>query len=270
MTISVQYVSDIHMEFRTAEQIPKLLKNIGADVLVLAGDIACISPEEDFSKFIALLTYYCTKYKYILHVAGNHEFYTTKRAITKNECMASIHLKLKAVTKTFPNYLYLNCDTVTLLINKKPYMFIGATLWTKVEPKDWLTVQNRMNDYSNIYINHGDKISKFNVMEMQKLHAKHKLFIKKSIDRASTVKIPAILCVHHCPILKTGKYESIIDQAYEVDMTPIIKKPVVAVLWGHIHEHYYKVIDGIIYSSNPKGYNNQRNTGFKDDSVIKV
>lgn len=265
----VQYISDIHEEFKSIDIVPKLLKNISADVLILAGDICAINIKEDFEKFIALLKYYCPKYKYIIHVAGNHEFYTTRTPVTKADCMDAVHRKFKALNKHFPNYLYLNCDTATLRINDKPYMFIGCTLWTKVQRANWEEVELQMNDYNHIYINKNITIDKLTVSDMQKLHAKHRLFIKKSIQQADTFGVSAILVTHHRPILDIGGHKDVLDQAYKVDMSDIIRPPVELSVSGHVHQFNDRVLNGVRYVTNPSGYPYQR-TGFKANFGITI
>lgn len=266
----IQYSSDIHLEFRSIDQVPKIFKNIGADVLILAGDICAINLPEDYAKFVALLTYYTPKYKYIIHVAGNHEYYATNDKIAKDLCMESVNRKLKAMTKMFPNYLYLNCDTVTLTISEKKYMFIGATLWTRVDLKDRLEVQNRMNDYDNIYMYKGNKCVKYTVADMQRLHSKHVTFIKKAVAIAANLKLHAVLITHHKPVgdtLETAR--TVLTQAYECDITDIVSSPVKLSIFGHTHQKYHKMNKNVLYVSNPLGYPGQH-TKFENDLGIAV
>lgn len=266
----IQYVSDVHLEFKSPDIIPKLLKNINADVLVLAGDICAMGIEEDFGKFIELIKYYSPRYKNIIHVAGNHEYYAAKKIITKLDCMDAINRKLKALSKTFKNYLFLNCDAITLQFDNKPYMFIGATLWAKIDEKDWKFVENNMNDYTHIYINRNNLPVRLTVAEMQKLHLKHKFFIKKAIEHAAEKNIPSIIITHHKSLGDTPEhYKTRLTQAYETDITALYKLPVRAVIWGHTHKHFLKEINGITYVSNPKGYPSQH-CGFKADLGIHV
>lgn len=268
MPIKIQYCSDLHLEFRDIVEIPKLLKNIDADVLILAGDISAINDKEDYNKFITFLTHYYPKYKYILHICGNHEFYSIAAQPQKSHCMDMVHKKLKHLNKTYPNYLYLNCDTVTLNINNSKYMFIGATLWTKIPLEKYDTIQNSMNDYNYIYINKNE-IVKFTVQEMQRLHNKHYMFIKKNIEIANNLNIPSILITHHKPISDETSYQSDINYAYESDITKIIKPIVKLVIYGHTHKHYNKIHNGILFVSNPKGYVGQH-TIFKPDLAITL
>ena len=263
--MKIQYVSDLHLEFRSVDQIPRLLKNINADVLILAGDISAVSYDVEYKKLITFLQYYCSKYKYVLAVSGNHEYYTNNS--TKENCMDAINQKLKILSKKFPNYLYLNCNTITLEINKKKYMFIGATLWTKIDIKNYKYVNSNMNDYNMIYVNKNNDIKGYTVHEMQYLHTRHKHFIKKALEKIPS-NTTVVLITHHKPILE-GENKDILNQAYEVDMSKVITPAVKVAIHGHTHSSYRKVINNTLYVSNPKGYPNER-TGFKDDAFIDV
>lgn len=270
MGVSLQFCSDLHLEFRTLYEIPKMLKNINADVLLLCGDIVTVNDKEDFDKFIKFLEYYSPRYKWILGVCGNHEsYYISKSPPLKSHCMDMVHKKLKLLNKTFSNYLYLNCDTITLTINNSQYMFIGATLWTKIPPEKYEKIQNTMNDYESIFINKNNEVTKFSVEYMQRLHNKHYTFIKKSIDAATKLNIPTILMTHHKPISDENSRQTEFTIAYEVDITKIIKPIVKLAIHGHTHKHYNKVHNGTQYVSNPKGYPNQH-TGFKPDLAITL
>lgn len=264
----VQYSSDLHIEFLSIDQIPKLFKNIGADVLVLAGDICAISNASDCAKFLAMLTYYTPKYKYVLMVAGNHEYYCTG-VPTKDDCMDAVNRKLKSLNKMYTNFTYLNCDIVTLQINKKPYVFIGATLWTKICIADRAAVQSKMNDYECIYTCKATGIEKFTVADMQKLHAKHVAFLKKTLLTLDK-KIPTVLITHHKPVGDTiGVKKTVLTQAYECDITDIVCAPVKVAIYGHTHVKYDKTINGIRYLSNPRGYPEQR-TKYENNGCVTI
>jgi predicted phosphodiesterase len=265
----VQYFSDIHLEFKNIDIIPKLLKNVNADVLVMAGDICPVNDEESRNKFKTLLEYVCKRYKYVMHVAGNHEYYTEKnQEEIKNNTITHVNAKFKAYSKQFTNYIYMDCNTLTLLINEKPYTFIGATLWTKVNKADWPAIQDRMNDYNSIYVLNKGQISPFTVSYMQLLHTKHRNYIKKEINKPFN-KIPIILITHHRPFIPEGIHASIFDQAYTSDMSDVIKLPVVASISGHCHQYTKIEMGGIQYLTNPKGYPGQH-CGYRNDAYIDL
>jgi predicted MPP superfamily phosphohydrolase len=269
MTIKIQYASDLHLEFKEINIIPKLFKDVNADILVLAGDVCPVNDTETTNKFIKLLQYVTPKYQFVFHVLGNHGYYTENKAEEiKTNTMTHVNRKFASFKNKFPNYIYLDCNSVTLSINGSPYTFIGATLWTKVKDADWLTIEKSMNDYNSIFTLTKGIISKFNVNYMQMIHKKHRNFIKREINKQDK-NIPIILITHHRPILPPGGHKSKIDQAYTTDMSNIIKAPVVASISGHCHSHLNIVVDNIRYLSNPKGYPGQH-CGYRNDAFIEI
>ncbi len=268
MPLRIQYCSDLHYEFKPAQQIPKLLKDVKADVLVLAGDICAITDPKDWDKFVLLINHYAKKYKYIIHVAGNHEYYNVSKSIKKDDCFDEINTRFKNFMKIVPNYIYLDANIIILDINNKKYMFAGATLWTKIKPEDTSYIQNLMNDYSSIYICNKDTISKYTVEYMQKIHAKHVAFFKKAIKKATELNLPMIMITHHKPLANTVT-PSRVTQAYEVDMSKIIKHPVAVSISGHTHVYLDETVNNIRYVSNPKGYPSQR-CNFKENAYVDI
>lgn len=259
--IKIGLVSDIHLEFRN--NYKNILK-MKADVLCLAGDICPCGTEEDYKTFTEFLTFVCPKYKYIIHVPGNHEYYTSgAKEITIWNTMNEINKRLKKLRDIFPNYIFLNGEVEILIINEKKCAFIGATLWTKINVNDYKTIENNMNDYSHIYV--GKIPRKITVKEVQQIHNKHVAFIAMAIKKFN--KIPCVLVTHHKPV-KDSTESDVLTQAYETDITPIIKNIKYA-FHGHTHKHYDKIINGVRYLANPKGYYYQH-TEFIDDLVVTL
>jgi len=272
MTIKIQYCSDLHLEFRNKIKIPKVIKQTNADILILAGDICAMAIDEDFSKFIVFLDIFASKYKYLLHVSGNHEMYanTNEKLITNENTINSVVKKLKNLRKTYPNYLFLDCDSIVLNINNKQYNFIGATLWTFVKPADREKIQTMMNDYSSIYIEGHETPVKLNIEEMIKMHKKHKAFIVRAVKKAKDLNHPTILITHHKPITDTLEKDiTLFTQAYEIDMTSIITAPIIVSFSGHSHHMLQKIVNNVLYLSNPLGYPGEK-TGFKSDHTITL
>ncbi len=268
MTISIGYLSDLHLEFR-GRKFQNIIK-MQTDVLCLNGDICACGNKQDFAIFIDFLKYICPKYKYVIHVAGNHEYYTAgERVITKWHTMQEIDKRFKALEKLVPNYIYLNCQAVTLSINNKQYVFIGATLWANVKPENYSYVEQAMNDYSYIYILKNNKIARFTVLDMQILHKKHVSFINKAITRFAA--LPCVVLTHHKPIADTAEPD-LLTQAYETNLVHIIgknKSSVAYAIHGHTHKQYDRFIGKVRYLSNPKGYIGQH-TKFVDNISVKL
>lgn len=273
MVVNIQYVSDLHLEFRGTKY--KNLFKISGDILCMAGDICACGNRRDFNNFTQFLRYICPKYKYVIHVAGNHEYYTAGESKIDEYCtMQAIDKKLKKIESDIPNYIYLNCKSITLTINDQKCIFIGATMWSYVEPAQHKIVQENMNDFVHIYMQKKTGPKKYTIDDMQSLHKKHVNFIGKAINEAQKKRHPCVLITHHKPIGDTPVNEAdILTPAYETDITNIIKSGrescVKLAIHGHTHRHYDKVISGTRYVSNPKGYVNQH-TKFIDNIVFKI
>lgn len=264
--IKIGISSDNHLEF-IGRKFTHIIK-MNADVLCLAGDICACGNKNDFAIFVDYIKYLSPKYKYIIHVAGNHEYYTAgEKIITKWHTMGEINKRLKELNNIIPNYIFLNCEAVTLTINSKKYVFIGATLWAKVQKKDYDFIKNRMNDYSYIYQWKNGNPVKFSVLEMQKLFTKHMRFLNNAIKKFK--KYPCIIITHHKPIADT-KDGDMLTQAYESDLRDIISSGSVKYAFhGHTHKHYNKTIDSVKHISNPKGYKGQK-TNYIDNLIVHV
>lgn len=273
--VSIQIVSDLHLEFR-GDNFKSLIKP-SAPILFLLGDISACGmpiPWETYKNFIK---YISTKFTHIFHVPGNHEYYTTNRNITIDDTISGIDNKIRSFAKGIPNLYFLNNDSVRLKINSKKYIFIGSTLWSYVRNKDHKIIQSSMNDYSNIYVNNEIDISnqlnkqtrRYNIKDMQKLHIKSVKYISNIIKRIKPDE-HAILLTHHKPISTLDIEKNIINQAYETDLSGIIiKHPIKLACYGHTHVKFDKIINGVRCFSNPKGYPGQH-TGFNKTCNIIV
>jgi predicted phosphodiesterase len=263
--VGINIVSDLHLEFRKMKFKNLFLHN--ADILCLAGDICACGTKEDMIIFIEFIKFISPKYKHIIHVAGNHEYYTAGESkINQWHTMQSIERRFRSLSRLIPNYTFLNCGTKIVTVNGKSILFIGATLWSFVDPNNRKEVELRMNDYSHIYYNKAGTVTRFNANYMTSLFIKHSNFIKNEVAKA---KIPAVVITHHKPIREKN---DTISQAYETNITSYISIPRTSVKYafhGHTHEKYDKKIKGVRYISNPKGYILQH-TGFKPDLVLTL
>ncbi len=263
----IQYISDLHLEFRGTNF--KNLFKPSAEVLCMAGDICCVADIQDFKIFVEFLKFICPKFLHVIHVAGNHEYYATGVKVNVQHTMKAVNQKLAKLSKIFPNYSYLDCQTKILTINDKKYAFIGATMWTTIDKKNMNDVQQTMNDYRHIFVQKNNRIVPFTVNDMQILHKKHVGFIKRMIKLLKQNKnINCVLVTHHKPIGDT-KNPDILTQAYETNITQYIELPIKLAIHGHTHKHYDRTIQGIRYVSNPLGYPKQH-TKFVNNLIINI
>jgi predicted phosphodiesterase len=268
--VKIQIFSDTHLEFR-GENFQKLIKPI-APVLCMVGDICACGSVEDFNIYKSFIKYLAPKFKYILHIPGNHEYYTTgNKNIKYEDTVPGIDKKIKNYLNNFDNVFFLNNNTLKLNFDKKTYVFIGTTLWSNIRLKDRIYVEKMMNDYNSIYMPSNNKlVRKFDVNDMLKIHTKSLKYIKKEMKKLKFNEIGIVL-THHKPY-RSLDIENIISQAYETDLIGTkIKSPhrVKLFAYGHTHIADDSCIDNVRVVSNPKGYPSQK-TLYKDDFIISV
>jgi predicted phosphodiesterase len=302
--MKIQIVSDLHLEFRGKDVSSILVPS--APILCMVGDICACGTKIDFDKFINFLRYYSVKFTVILHVAGNHEYYTNSNASSKdliNNTIPQIDKRLAALNKYFPNYHYLNNSTWTYenTRTKHKYVFVGTTLWTFI-PKKVVSingtktitdkksankksqielaelVEKSMNDYYHIYVPYRVKgkpsYRNYTVSDMQKKHKAAVSFVKKIISSAkhhSPIEYTYVLLTHHKPLFdRSTDEQDEFTYAYESDLADVLLVPPFSVAaHGHTHIHYDKRVNNIRVVSNPKGYIGET-THYNDKFTVNI
>lgn len=293
--MKIQIVSDLHLEFRDKDISNILVPS--APILCMVGDICVCGSTVDFNKFINFLKYYIFKFQHIIHVSGNHEYYTATNATAKeimHNTIPEIDKKLRLLTKEYPNYHYLNNNIWSYLSpkNKHNYVFVGTTLWTHIPNKMITTnekkgtkesiaslIEKQMNDYNYIYVPIKDRFDKwhyrnYTVSDMQKKHTVAFRFIKKviaDVKKNKSANTTYILLTHHKPLFdrKTDKQDEH-TYAYESDLAKeILVEPFILAAHGHTHVHYDRRVNGVRVVSNPKGYIDEK-TNFNDKFTVQI
>lgn len=142
--MKIAYCSDLHLEFDFLT-----LKNEGAEVLILAGDI-CVSEDlveyssQSFmigtktQKIHEFFINTCKQFPYVIYVAGNHEHYHGDFKYTIPH--------LKKMLGYIKNLKILDREVFT----HQDVTFVGSTLWTDMNKMDPLTMHSivrRMSDF---------------------------------------------------------------------------------------------------------------------------
>lgn len=264
--MKVQVISDIHLEFASYE-----LKNAGADVLILCGDVILASSLENSDSDTRRLQYEqffeeCSKnFNHVIYLAGNHEFYYGMWNNT-----LSI---LKTLCSKFKNVYFLENDTVEI----DGITFVGTTLWTDCNKQDVATMMllpNYMNDFNKIY-NEDEKrlLSSEDVVHRFKESV---LFINNVVK---TVKTPIVVCTHHAPSFKSVhpsyRHDHVMNGGYCSDLEEFITDNQNIKLWchGHIHNYTDYYINKTRVLCNPRGYISYsviEQTEYKHDLIVEV
>ena len=228
--MKIRVISDAHFEFITDKEMPEFVAALpnDCDVLVLAGDITT------YSNQVVVIGEFCKKYKHVVRVYGNHEFYGTSRG--------DVHNKTRKLQGRHSNLHVLN-DSHTVIDGQR---FIGCTLWFEDTPQNAMSYR-LMNDCRRI-----QGFSKW-VWEVSRNSAK---YLRDNVQEGDVV------VTHHAPSERSisENYRNNRDWAvnglyfYPMDDVLEGKRPR---LWLHGHMHDaadYTVDGGCRVYSNPMGY----------------
>ena len=270
--MKLQIVSDLHLEFWGHKQKFQFFE-AAAPILILAGDICCCGSDTDFSIFKRFIAEIAPKYAYIIMVAGNHEYYAERVKVD----MAAIDKKIAAffaahnrVEKNKAKLYYLNNDTLRIQQGNTIYVFIGSTLWSNIKPEHYAKAIEYMSDYRNIIVD-GRKLKPSDVSAMfirnRAYIARQLNAVIKEATQHKTYKYRAVVITHHKPYESNSK--TYVNFAYESDLTPLFKPPLILWAYGHTHIADDSIQGKTRLYSNPKGYPHQH-TKFNPSCVVRI
>lgn len=251
MSVKIQIISDLHLEFM--DNLPEFLNNdyIKAEYLFLAGDIGYVNyPEYNTGLFYEFIAWCCNNYKKIFYVMGNHESYDTD--------MINVKKSLLNISKEKTNFIFLDVDVTS---NIKNYKVIGCTLWSHPDRDGY----QYMNDKNFIKINN-EPIKREDIIN---IHKEHKKWLRENLNKNTIVMthhLPSFYLIH--PDFNTQQFEKY-NSAYASECDDIVKK---AKCW--IYGHTHKANDTILFNTrcicNPVGYINEdkKKTGFTSNYFI--
>jgi predicted phosphohydrolase len=267
--LSLQYVSDIHLEFGNKPVIP-----VSATHIVICGDIG--NPYH--KNYRDLLCSASDEYEKVFILAGNHEYWQNGMASIKE-----VNHQIHNVISQFNNVHLLNRSGAS--INDK-YNIIGCTLWTRIKTPPLITngddkhigVDNMntmhnqdykwlKNELDNYYRRHyGDKCYRdkydYRMEWIREEYNKH--YNKKVI--VATHHIPTFRLM--APKFRQNKYKDHYDRFYN-DLDHLIKNNsrIHAWLCGHTHSTYCLTLANTYLGVNGAGGSNKHNAG-NDQTIM--
>jgi 3',5'-cyclic AMP phosphodiesterase CpdA len=262
-----QVVSDVHLEFRSSSSVETVLRappgarNV---VLIVAGDLATCGSDVEFAKVRKFMEWAAGKYAAIVYVPGNHEFYTVKDHRRNN--MDVILRRIRVGLKDLPVHFLYNQMAVVLGV-----CIIGATMWTDFCGLPAAVVSetvHRMNDFTSIYVADPGAAAGSRRLRASDVCALHRHAVKciaRHITEAKKKDLPIVVVTHHKPTVG-----GVLVPGYEVDMTPRLLRPPVA-LWvhGHMHVHEDRRVGGVRVYANPMGYPHEAGVNYSS-SLIRL
>ncbi len=230
--MNIQIQSDLHLDLRNdgGKKYIASMDETDVDVLVLAGDIISTSRRES-ARSQKALTAICKKYKSVVYVPGNHEFWGS--SLTDGWATIDIWATL------IPNLHVLKPGKGYIQDNVS---FIGDTLWFE-QTEETLSWRRSWPDYTQIL--------GFNE-ELPVFHDTAKVWLDTMMTK------DMVVVTHHMPHPKSihPKYaRELTNMFFLTDMSDVIAKHNPK-LWihGHTHEKFDYLVGETRIVCNPLGY----------------
>lgn len=264
--MKIRIISDIHLEFydKKIYQLPKIADEENT-ILLLCGDI-CLS--DKFTTFKYFFDDVSERFKHVVYIAGNHEYYGTKFPL--------VIKRLYEKFETYSNVFFLEKDYVIIDRVK----IIGTTLWTDYDGRNPLSMYNAkmfMNDYKKIRTGPTGEEWRRKLRPEDVLfeHDKCLVFLKNEIAKQSEEWDKTIVMTHHAPTklsihhkFKTNE----LNGCYANSLFDLIYYNTNKIdYWFHGHTHMscnYKIGESTIIC-NPEGYPTENYTGC-EHNVIEI
>lgn len=242
----VAYCSDAHFDiwFNVNGDIPHIINDCNADVLILGGDIFEYSRWTGFfhKKILQLL---CDRFKHVVIIDGNHEFYGIDFEDDLSFCIMS---------RDAPsNLIYLQNDYFCI----ENIVFYGGTFWTNPEkwsPLEKFDIVHHINDFQHI-----------KNMTFDKMADSHNDFIEGLYETMLLHPDNDMVVVSHFPpseLSINDRYRGHVTNAYFTNRyfeEFYGNKQIKHWVCGHVHHKHEFEIGTIQGHCNPIGYPREGN-----------
>lgn len=231
----IRLFSDLHLDGR-AYTITSQAHDPDA-VLVLAGDLS------GFHRDLKFITAVTDQFKYVLFVAGNHEFYGSDYFVVKKFW--------HGVDGDIDNFFFMD-NRVEIIENVR---FIGTTLWTDMDggnPLTCMDVQKALNDYYVILY----KQRRLMVVDTIGFHNEAMRFLNKEL--AAPFDGETVVISHHSPswtlITQVHRYSGV-NAGFHANADQLFYDHEIGYwFYGHTHVSQTIKINGVPVISNQRGY----------------
>lgn len=283
----IRLASDIHLEFLedyrivdpNDSQIVKdekissftdiifpILPNDSETTLVLAGDIILL---KYISKYQAFFSRISSRFKNIIWVFGNHEWYKYKIKIENIK-------KTKEFLSQFGNIFVLNNEHIEM----DDFHFIGATLWSNIGDGSIFTtnyVADKSYDFKLISILEKGNYSKLRPRHVMNLNTISRNYIHNKLLELKDDMKPKIVITHYPPSIESipDYYRSDpvhIGDFSIFDFENLVKENAEPKYWfhGHIHDSSNYMIGKTNIIANPRGYPTDVELNSEYDPLLRI
>jgi predicted phosphohydrolase len=251
--MTVQYCSDLHLEFRENKQylLSNPLKPNG-EVLLLAGDIV---PFIEMNKHSAFFDFIADHFEMTYWIPGNHEYYRSDLA----DRSGSFHEKIRSNVALVNN----------VAITHKDIRLIFSTLWSRIGVTNHWTIQQSMSDFH--VIKYKGKL--FTPADYNEQHELCLNFLKTELKQKAE---KTVVISHHAPTFMNypEKYKGdVLNEAFASEQFNLIETSSVNYwIYGHHHQPVSPFkIGSTKLICNQLGYVHHReHLDFKLDTCIDI
>jgi predicted MPP superfamily phosphohydrolase len=220
---------------------------LGADVLVLAGDIG--NPDEPTYRYF--LSWCAKNWSRVVVVAGNHEFYNARGTASKRTIADRLEACRAAAAAAGPNVIFLEKEKLEL---EPGLSILGCTLWTDIPEDTRYDAIASMNDYRLIYTEPKTPVS------FDALKAEHKAATEWLATTLEEIKGSgqAIVVTHHMPTFKaiSRKFKgNPLNSCFASNLDGLLERTKPAAwICGHTHSGGEYLVGSTPVVLNPFGY----------------
>lgn len=254
--VQIQYASDLHITDWPLGTPHDIFVTPVAPILVLAGDI-CSAWDQ---RYIYFLEWASRNWSTVVVITGNHEYHCSPSdPHTMNETDAYI----SASVKRFPNVAFLQ-NGASYVIPGTHIRFVGATLWSAIDPQIWAEIESKKSDFKNVYTDHYYTRRLIKSSDICAVHALHRTNISSELA-PHTIGETLIVVTHHMPtqnLLEPHFRHEIWNSCYASNDDDLITSNIAAWICGHSHRATsWKAPNGVMLYMNARGYNNPDELG---------
>ena len=250
--VRVQIVSDLHIEYKNDDiPVTDLIIEPNADILILAGDIGSLYKKEQLYIFLENI---CKKFKLVLYIPGNHEYYMVDGI--EKMCFSELNNILYEIEGKIKNLHILNRNSIRI----GDVCIAGCTLWSQplcMIPKFLV------------------RINGINTMKYKNMHSRDVKYISNITKYCKDKGYKLTIITHHPPTYKclentkkrkkyTSLYASNLD--YFLDGSKVQNW-----ICGHVHKNFDFINEkGCRIVSNQKGKPRDRIRDYSKNFTITL
>lgn len=240
----IQYVSDLHIDgWCQGTSFYQFVTPV-SPFLVIAGDI-CSAWSPLYKYF---LDWASRNWHTVIIVAGNHEYHCTDERHTIFETDQHIHKLCK------PNVHFLQNGESYILPGTK-IRFVGATLWSRVDPSIYPLVENKKKDYTQCWRTLTDNLTPHDTTQFHEWQTYNLNLALDPVIENETL----IVVTHYMPSLELLEPEyknEAIHTCYASNDDWLLRPTIRAWICGHGHRALmWRSPYGAPVYMNARGYN---------------